>query len=420
MTLISRFSKGDFRRINNFPVKMKQKIAFKSKVTVATLISSVVLMAVGFSVLILSDTANDLISDTYLLVPQTFGIWVFLALVLLVAPVFEEFFFRLWLKPKYLWGIALMILFLAFSLGIVSLGIGLVVLTFPIFFYYRKAQNYLKNNALSAVVTSALVFSVAHSSNFSELYFVHFWFFLILFGLGMILGLTRLRFGLWAAVLCHFIYNLLVTMPVMPDLRSTSVEFEQATLIEHGLFESESDVLAFDKQRCNRCDKRDLIFRVAYRVFPDALVKLDLDRNERPFETFSLGADKEVSYSEILNELTHHFSLKIEKAVEVTDEIQLNFFEKEEYAYTPENLVKHRPRSQGDFTSSSAKYFIEYIEKEYGVKVSCRTGCESSIVLAVQGGLSLEENLQHLSDKGLIEYCTTERECEVVIISSED
>lgn len=396
---------------------MRRYTASKSKATLATLISSIILMVVGFSVLALNDAASDLLSESYLLQPDAIGIWFLLAFVLLVAPIFEETFFRLWLKPKYLWAVFFMVASLALSVGNLPLGIGLTLCTIPVFIYYRRSQKWLEKYPISAVIISGLFFSFAHGANFSELYFAHLWYFLILLGLGMILGLTRLRFGLGAAIACHFLYNLFVTLPVLPVMQNQTYELQHSTLIEHGLFENRNKEAPFEKQICRRCNERNLIFRVAYKAFPEALVKLDLRRNEKPFDKFSLKAKEEKGHTEILNDLSHHFSLRIEKKVEEIDVVKLEFFEIPDYAYSLENLVKFRPKSPGDFTSSSAAYFIQYIENEYGIKVQCDAGCDAMGVLAISGKLSLEENLQRLSNKGLIEFSTDKRNFEVVTIS---
>jgi len=390
----------------------------KEQAHVLTLILSVLLVLVGFSVLVVSETASDVISESYLLSPLDLGLWFFVVLVVLVAPLFEEFFFRLWLKPKYLWGIVLMVTFSVVSLEIKAIGIGLALITVVVLFYYRKSQEQLKKYPLIGVVISGFLFSLLHSANFTELYFAHFWLFLIFLGLGMIFGLTRLRFGLWAAIFCHAFYNLLVTWPTLPDWNESSLEFENSVLIEHGIFDNATLINNMENSLCNHCPIDKLIFTLAYKAYPDALIVVE-SGNEVSFTQYSLESVAPNEYELILEDIERHFNTKTEMNFQLVEEVQLSFICNSEYEPTTENFVKHRAKSLDGITFSAVRMLIPHLEMEYGVKLNCLQNCDAMLVLPIEHSLSLEENLQQLSGKGLIEYSIEKRKVKVVTISHE-
>lgn len=379
---------------------------------------SVAFILTGFIALTIDEAAADALSETYILSITELGLWVFLFCVLVLAPVLEEVCFRLWIKEKYFGGVFLMLAVLFISMEGIALRVLVSLLALPIIVYYKSLKHAVSLYPTTAVLAAALFFSFAHAFNFSEIHFAHIWLFMIFLGLGTLFGLARLRFGLWAAVLFHLSYNLLVTISVLPPLSGGTQQIENAVLIEYGIFNDKTESRDYEKVVCMNCPSETLVYKVACEAYPDALIVLD-SREEPTFAEFTLKSDFPVDYQSILGVLESRFEFKINMNTEVRDEIKIKFIGHPDFEFNTENLIKHRPKTFGGKSFSHPWLLAAYIEEQYAFKVTCIEDCDTAFVLPFRSGLSLEENLINLADLGLIEYTFGKREMQVVRISPE-
>lgn len=391
----------------------------KSKVSLLIIALSSFLILLGFLVLALDETAYKVISESYLFPIEEIGIWLFLPLVLVFAPVVEEACFRLWLRPKHFWGIFLSLAFLVLSVQNLFFLILTVLLVVLIAVYFKRLKPLVGNYSAIAMMISGLLFSLVHAGNFSELHFAHFWLFLIYLGLGTMLGLARLRFGLWAAILLHFSYNLLVTVPVLPSWKGSTMQFENAILTEHGMFEDNARNTDFERQLCNECSVEKLIQTLAYRVFPEALVVVEMD-GDVSFKKYTLEASDPMDHESILAGLNERFQIRMDTTYEVEDEVRISFLNNPEFEYSPENILKHRTTGLDGRTFPGPKFLIPDLEREYGVKIDCTENCDAELVLPIKYSLSVEQNLTNLAGLGLINYRISKRKMEVITIYLEE
>ncbi|MCA1750929.1 MAG: lysostaphin resistance A-like protein [Cryomorphaceae bacterium] len=371
----------------------------------------------GFLALTLDEAAADALSETYILSITDFGLWPFLVFVLVLAPVLEEVCFRLWIRERYFGGVFLMVAVLFISIDGIILRVLVTLLVIPTIVYYKRLKRAVSLYPTAAILTAALFFSFAHAFNFSEIHFAHFWLFMIFLGLGSIFGLIRLRFGLWAAVLLHLFYNLLVTIPILPPWSGSAQQIENAVLIEHGIFNSKNESADYENVVCKNCPSETLLQKVAREAYPEALIVLD-SSEEPTFAKFTLKSEFPVDFQSILGVLESRFELKIKITRKDRDEILIQFIEHPDFGFSTENLVKHRPKTIDGRSFSHARSFAAHLENEYAVKLTCIENCDAALVLPFRSGLSLDENLNNLADLGLIEYTSGKRKMQVVTISS--
>ncbi len=407
--------------LNSSPIVDMNQIGQKEYLKNATrglLIPALALLFVltGFMVLSFNENMAETISKSYILPIENLGLWFFLILAVLCAPIIEEICFRLWIRDKYYWGILLMMAFILVSFEDIYLRVSTLILVASILLYFKKLKHWLRGHPTFVLLISAMLFSLVHSVNFKELHFAHFWLFLVFLGLGMIFGLARLRFGLWAAILLHFAYNFMVTAPLLPSLTTTHERIGNATFTAHGVFDSENEFSRLESKICLQCSREKLIQSVASKIYPDDIVVFKTDDNS--FAKYSMESDLPFDYNSIMAGLEQHFQLRLDTTSAYVKTIQISLKVNPEFAFNADNVLKHRPKSMNDRMVTGLGALRAYFEKNYQVKINCIENCEEMLVFPVSDDLSLEENLLKLSNLDILTYAISESELRVVTISS--
>ncbi len=360
---------------------------------------------------------GKILDDTYLLRPDSIPfLWLLLAAVV-VAPIIEEVSFRLWLTPKYFWAFCLMVPWFMVSYPNTILIIVLAILTLLIFIFYKKVRLLSAHNIMFILIFSSVLFAIIHGSNFTEIHAEHFLLLPYYTGVGAILGLLRLKWGLWASMLLHFAFNLLAMATISPPLMESKYELGSATLIEHQIFHKQDINVDLNNYLFNTKVRNGIVHSLASRLHPGALVIVEAE-NETPFHKYSLIADG--ATEEIFDGIMDHFSYESICGLEESDIIRIELFEQDDYSYSTENMLKHRYRGIKDMVFPSGTRLAYYFEKEYEVKVVCDLNCTVPIVLPVSNQFTVYENLDQLKERGVLDYKVQKSEIEVIRIVAKD
>jgi len=145
-------------------------------------------------------------------------------IAIFVAPIYEEFLFRLLLRPStknYILFVATVFILtiISFLYGTIiffSILLGVLLLSLVMYFMGDRSRNYIFNkiNFKYSFYFSTLFFGLMHLSNFTGNAYIISLFAILLVGpqilLGLILGYIRMRFGLIFSIIFHAVVNLSV------------------------------------------------------------------------------------------------------------------------------------------------------------------------------------------------------------------
>jgi membrane protease YdiL (CAAX protease family) len=132
--------------------------------------------------------------------------YILIAIIVIIVPIIEEYIFRFFIKSSNK-------LFLIL-LGILPFLLIDILIYIPVFILFFSFILFKKKNekVIFRIFISSLVFSLVHIGNYS-FYNNNYYIILpllILFGLGNILALIRLKFGIVYSIFAHSLYNFLL------------------------------------------------------------------------------------------------------------------------------------------------------------------------------------------------------------------
>ena len=131
-------------------------------------------------------------------------------IIIIIAPLLEEFVFRVWVfrrKITYIFsaiGILTFLYFISESWAI-TIGCGLIFILFE----FIIKENKTKKRIIFYFIFTSLLFALSHLNNVTS-YFAKMVYFIQAFGLGIILGGIGLKYGFLYSLLGHVFYNLMV------------------------------------------------------------------------------------------------------------------------------------------------------------------------------------------------------------------
>lgn len=372
---------------------------------------------------ILNPSAAQALNESYVVDAGGFGIWAFLILAVVIAPPLEETVFRLWLEPRFAWSVTLPLAFatVLFDAPWVPVVFIPLIVGAGVMFRKRLGKAIVAHRAVFVWI-SAIGFSVFHLMNFSSPSWVHIVLLSGFTGLGLCFAALRISKGMRYAILAHATYNLFLWLFMLPPLQSQVACFGaecKGVLVTRGIIHGHADTRVGEKKLlCGDCNATGVVYSLFRAYDPDAVTTVDAHFHN-PFLRYDLAIENAslptFNFDTFRELLTETFGFQVEENMEVLPVYRLDFYQREGHDPTPENVVKlSKSKGQSERVVTLGGGLATVLQRNYAVRVICRSGCDLPLVFVYDEALGVEENLGKFRAEGLLDFTREEESVRVI------